>query len=232
VELDPRRRSRPIVEEATARGARVLFEHEAAGILEAYGIPTARSIPAAAREEAARAAAAIGFPVAVKALGVAHKSDAGLVALGVGGEAGVLDAFDRIVAGGASAVIVQEMVPGSRELVAGMVRDPVFGPCVMFGLGGILTEVLGDVTFRRAPLAPDQALEMLGDIRGHRILDGVRGMPPADRNRLAGLLTAVGRIGLDHDEITEIDLNPVILAGSRPVAADALVVLEGRTLTR
>ena len=174
-----------------------------------------------------RAAAEIGFPVAVKAHGVAHKSDAGLVHLGVGDEAGVLDAFDRITAGGEiERVVVQEMVPGGRELVAGMVRDPVFGPCVMFGLGGVLTEVLDDVTFRRTPLTPDEALEMLDDIRGRRILDGVRGMPPADRRRLAGLLTAVGRIGLDHDEIAEIDLNPVILAGSRPVAADALVVLE------
>ena len=227
MDADPRRRSRPIVEEAAGRGTRVLFEHEAAGILAAYGIPAARTITAAGRDEAARAAAEIGFPVAVKAHGVAHKSDAGLVHLGVGDEAGVLDAFDRITAGDAiERVVVQEMVPGGRELVAGMVRDPVFGPCVMFGLGGVLTEVLDDVTFRRAPLTPDEALEMLDDIRGRRILDGVRGMPPADRRRLAGLLTAVGRIGLDHDEIAEIDLNPVILAGSRPVAADALVVLE------
>jgi acetyl-CoA synthetase (ADP-forming) len=227
VDADPRRRARPIIEEAAARGTRTLFEHEAAGILEAYGIPIARTIPAADRDEAARAAATIGFPVAVKAHGVPHKSEDGLVHLGVGDETDVLEAFDRILAGGAPSVVVQEMVAGDRELVAGMIRDPVFGPCVMFGLGGVLTEVLDDVAFRRAPLAPDEALEMLDDIRGRRILDGVRGMPPADRRRLAGLLTAVGRIGLDHDEVTEIDLNPVILAGSRPVAADALVVLGG-----
>lgn len=226
MDRDPRRRSRPILEAAAAGEARVLFESEAAAILAAYGIPAARSIRATDRNEAARAAAAIGFPVAVKAHGVAHKSDAGLVHLGVADEAGVREAFDRITAGGtADRVIVQEMVAGGRELVVGMVRDQVFGPCVMFGLGGILTEVLGDVTFRRAPLTPAGALEMLDDIRGRRILDGVRGLPPADRNRLAGVLTAVGRIGLDHDEIGEIDLNPVILAGSRPVAADALVVL-------
>jgi hypothetical protein len=227
VDIDPLRRSRPIVETAVAGGTRTLFQHEAGGILDAYGIPAARSLPAAGRAEASRAAALIGFPVAVKALGVAHKSDAGLVHLGIADEAGVADAFDRITAAGAPSVVVQEMVPGSRELVAGMVRDPVFGPCVMFGLGGILTEVLDDVAFRRAPLTPDEALEMLDDFRGHRILDGVRGMPPADRGRIAGLLTALGRIGLDHDEIVEIDLNPVILAGSRPVAADALVVLGG-----
>ena len=96
----------------------------------------------------------------------------------------------------------------------------------MFGLGGVLTEVLADVTFRKAPLDETEARAMLEDIRGHRILGAVRGMPAADRGLLAGLLIALGRVGLDHEAIEEIDVNPIILAGSRPVAADALIVLR------
>jgi acetate---CoA ligase (ADP-forming) subunit beta len=111
-------------------------------------------------------------------------------------------------------------------LAMGLVRDPTFGPCVMFGLGGILTEVLGDAVFRRAPLEPADAGDMMEEIRGRRILEAVRGMPAADRGALAGMLLALGRLGLDHEEIAEIDLNPVILAGAQPVVADALIVLR------
>jgi acyl-CoA synthetase (NDP forming) len=110
--------------------------------------------------------------------------------------------------------------------VMGMIRDPQFGPCVMFGLGGILTEILGDVTFRPAPLSEADAAEMLREIKGNKILDAVRGMPAVDADSLIRCLMAVGRIGLERDEILAIDINPLIVQGSKPVAVDALVVLR------
>jgi len=118
------------------------------------------------------------------------------------------------------------MVAGRRELAAGLVRDADFGPCVMFGLGGIFTEILHDVAFRKAPLDEPDALDLLQGIKGRRILEGARGLPPADRGELADLLIRLGRLGREHPAVEEIDLNPIILAGSRPVVADALIVLR------
>jgi len=123
-------------------------------------------------------------------------------------------------------VLVQEMVKGQRELVIGLTRDAQFGPCVMFGLGGIFTEILKDISFRVAPLEKRDALEMMQEIKGHKILGAVRGMEAADLDQLCEILIRVGQIGLDHEEIKEVDINPVILAKGKPVAVDALIVLE------
>ena len=120
---------------------------------------------------------------------------------------------------------MQEMVSGQREVMIGMVRDAQFGPSVMFGLGGIFTEILQDVSFRVAPVRKRDALDMMAAIRAHRILDGVRGMKPVDRHVMAQAIMALGRIGLDFPEISEIDVNPMIIRGSRPVAVDGLIVL-------
>jgi hypothetical protein len=124
------------------------------------------------------------------------------------------------------AVLVQELVRGSRELMVGMTRDAQFGPCVMFGLGGIFTEILKDVSFRVAPIEKRDAKEMMQEIKGHKILENVRGMPAADLEELSEILIRVGEIGLDNDAIKEIDVNPLILSGGNPVAVDALVVLS------
>ena len=110
--------------------------------------------------------------------------------------------------------------------MVGLTRDPQFGPRVMFGLGGIFTEILKDVAFRVAPLTRQDALEMMQEIKGHRILDAVRGMEAADRDRLADMLINVGRIGLENENVKEVDINPVIISGKNPIAVDALVVLE------
>jgi acetyl-CoA synthetase (ADP-forming) len=107
----------------------------------------------------------------------------------------------------------------------GMVRDAQFGPSVMFGLGGIFTEILQDVSFRVAPVRKRDALDMMAAIRAHRILDGVRGMKPVERHVMAQAIMALGRIGLDFPEISEIDVNPMIIRGSRPVAVDGFIVL-------
>jgi hypothetical protein len=117
------------------------------------------------------------------------------------------------------------MVSGSREFVAGMTRFPGFGPCLLFGLGGVLTEVLKDTTFRSTPLSAAEAQEMLADIRAKKLVGEFRGMPAVDTTVLAGILQGVGFIALLHPEIAEIDLNPIIIAGSEPIVADALFVL-------
>jgi acetyl-CoA synthetase (ADP-forming) len=217
--------------EAAARGYRTLAEHEAKQILAAYGLPVTREVLVGSRKEAAQAAAEIGYPVALKASSpeIPHKTERGLVRLGLADGAAVLAAYDAVAGameGVPGGVLVQEMVAGSRELAIGLVRDPDFGPCVMFGLGGILTEALGDAVFRRAPLDLAGAHDMMDEIRGRRILEAGRGMPAADRGLLAQMIIGLGQIGLDHPVVQEIDVNPVILAGAGPVAVDALIVLR------
>jgi acetyl-CoA synthetase (ADP-forming) len=160
---------------------------------------------------------------------VSHKTESGLVAVDLRNETDLEAAFKRI--GEASPVkdadcLVQEMVKGGRELVVGMVRDPQFGPCVMFGLGGIWTEILGDVTFRPAPLDESDTMEMLMEIRGNKILGAVRGMEAVDLDSLVQCLMAMGKIGMAHEEIQAIDVNPLIVRGTSPVAVDALVILN------
>ncbi|HPE46270.1 MAG TPA: acetate--CoA ligase family protein, partial [Deltaproteobacteria bacterium] len=123
-------------------------------------------------------------------------------------------------------ILVQQMVKGERELVAGLIRDPQFGPCVMFGLGGIFTEVLKDVTFRVAPLEMRDAYEMMDEIKAKKLLDEFRGKPAVNREVLAKALLNLGRIGLEVDEVAEIDINPMIIHEDMPVAVDALVVLR------
>ena len=125
-------------------------------------------------------------------------------------------------------LLVQEMVKGSRELVIGMIRDAQFGPCVMFGLGGIFTEVLKDVSFRIAPLEKRDALEMAQEIKGAPILGAFRGMSPVDMDLLASMLINAGKLGLELDAVKEVDVNPLIISGNKPVAVDALVVLEDK----
>ncbi|HWU38760.1 MAG TPA: acetate--CoA ligase family protein, partial [Candidatus Acidoferrum sp.] len=123
-------------------------------------------------------------------------------------------------------ILVQEMVRGSRELVIGMIRDAQFGPCVMFGLGGIFTEVLKDVSFRIAPLERRDAVEMAGEIKGAPVLGAFRGMPAVDMELLISMLINAGKLGLELEAVKEIDVNPLIISGNRPVAVDALVVLQ------
>jgi len=220
-----------ILNAAREQNRTTLSEFESAQLLTAFGIPTVKEILARDWDEVKKAAAKIGYPVVLKVCSpeVSHKTESGLVAVDLRDEADLETAFKRI--GEASPVkdadyLVQEMVKGGRELVVGMVRDPQFGPCVMFGLGGILTEILGDVTFRPAPLDESDAMEMLMEIRGNKILGAVRGMEAVDLDSLVQCLMAMGRIGMAHEEIQAIDVNPLIVMGNSPVAVDALVILK------
>ena len=177
-----------------------------------------------------RIAHRIGFPVALKACAweIMHKSGKGLIALNIATEEALRRAFHAVreAAGREIPILVQAMVKGSREFVAGMTRFPGFGPCVLFGLGGVFAEALKDTVFRSAPLCAAEAEEMLSDIRSRELLGAFRGLPAVDCAALASILQAVGFIALLHPEIAEIDLNPIIIAGSQPVVADALFVLK------
>jgi acyl-CoA synthetase (NDP forming) len=220
-----------MIAEALAAKQPTLSEYDSKRILEAYGIPTTRETLVTNPADAEAAAAQIGYPVVLKvcSAAVAHKTEQGLIELGITDSAALKQAFGRLApkaeqVGGQ--ILVQEMVAGSRELVVGLIRDRQLGPCVMFGLGGIFTEVLQDVCFRVAPLSAYDALDMTREIKSRKILEGIRGMQPVDMDELGRCLTGLGRIGLEHPAIREIDVNPLIVRDGRPVAVDALVVLE------
>jgi acetate---CoA ligase (ADP-forming) len=219
-----------IIKTAHAAGQKALDERQAKQILASYGVPVTREETAQTEDEAIEIAGRLGFPVAVKACAweIMHKSGRGLIALNIRTEEALRDAFRsiRAAAGKEIPILIQEMVAGSREFVAGMTRFPGFGPCVLFGLGGVFTEALKDTAFRSAPLSAVEAEEMLTDIRAKALIGEFRGLPAVDCSALAGILQAVGAIALLHPEIAEIDLNPVIIAGSKPVVADALFVLQ------
>jgi len=219
-----------LISKAFKRGAKCLSEHESKQLLIQYGIPATQETVVATEEEAVTATLKMGYPVVFKASGeeFAHKTELDLIELNIKDEAGARAAFQRLTTRSGISVreiLVQQMIKGDRELVVGLTRDPQFGPCVMFGLGGIFTEILQDVTFRMAPLSRWDAMDMMNDIRASKILGSFRGKPPVDRDALAGILIAVGRIGMEVDKVREIDINPLKITNGRPVAVDALVVL-------
>ena len=220
-----------IIKNALKEGRTALSEHESKEILASYQIPVSKEIVVDNAETLMKAVQEIGYPLVLKGCSseISHKTEKGLIRLDIRNDNEAKTAFEEIVRGMGDvkgSVLVQEMVKGQRELVIGLTRDPQFGPCVMFGLGGIFTEILKDISFRLAPLEKKDALDMMQDIKGHKILDKIRGMEAADKDMLVDILINVGKIGLENEAVKEIDINPVILSGSRPVAVDALIVLE------
>ncbi len=219
-----------IIEKALKEGRTTLSEYESKQVLASYGIPVTRELLVDSVQDLINATKEIGYPLVLKGCssGIAHKTEEGLIKVDIRNEEEAKAAFEEIAAniGTEDAVLVQEMVKGQRELVIGLTRDPQFGPCVMFGLGGIFTEILKDISFRVAPLEERDALEMMQDIKGHKILEAVRGMEAADLDVFSDILIKVGRIGLENEHVKEIDINPVIISGNQPVAVDALVVLD------
>lgn len=221
-----------ILETAVKEGRTSLSEYESKMLLGLYGIPVTKEILVQDREAYSNALAEIGFPLVVKGCSpkVTHKTEQNLVRVDIRNTEEADRVYHELMSH-VEALLVQEMVRGSRELVVGMTRDPQFGPCVMFGLGGIYTEILRDVSFRVAPLEKRDAIQMMQEIKGRKILESVRGMPPADLDLLCSILMRVGEIGLEHDAIKEIDINPLILSGAKPVAVDALVILRESPVT-
>ena len=219
-----------IIDEAIKRGQTALSEYESKQLLAQYNIPVTQEALVGSRQGLLEAIKEIGYPIVLKGCSpdIAHKTEKGLIYVDIRNEDEALTAFKEIVAGmngTENPVLVQEMVKGERELVAGLTRDPQFGPCIMFGLGGIFTEILKDISFRVAPLEKYDALEMMQEIRGCKILDAVRGMETVDLDMLADILIAIGKIGMENEKIKAVDINPLIISNGKPVAVDALVVL-------
>ncbi len=216
--------------QALKDGRTALSEYESKQVLASYGIPVTQEELVINPEDLSQAIHKIGYPLVMKgcAAEIAHKTERGLIRVDIRNEDEARTAFKEItaaMAGAPKAVLVQQMVKGQRELVVGLTRDPQFGHCVMFGLGGIFTEILEDTSFRVAPIEKRDALEMILEIKAHKILESIRGMEPVDKDMLAEILIATGRLGIENEAIQEIDINPVIISRGKPVAVDALVVL-------
>lgn len=215
---------------------RNLLEPEAYQLLTSYGIPVPPHRWVRTPEEAAAAATQLGFPVALKVVSpdVLHKSDVGGVVLNLTTPADVKDAFPRVETAVKQAcpqarldgILISRQEPPGTEVVVGTIRDPQFGPAVMFGLGGIFIEILHDVSFRLAPVTPDDAEEMMREIRTFPILAGSRGRPAADLRALRDLICAVSQLAVDLPAVSEMDLNPVIVRPTGLTVVDARIMLR------
>ncbi len=191
---------------------------------------------ASSREEAVRRAQEIELPVVLKIASpdIVHKSDCGGVRLGLLSPAEVAEAYDQIVLAAKRShpeariqgVSVQKMAPSGQEIIIGMSKDPQFGPLLMFGIGGVMVEIMGDVSFRFAPLTPNDAREMIREIKGYPLLTGFRGREPVDTHFLERLLLDVSSLVESHPEIKELDLNPVIAYRTGALVVDSRIVLE------
>ena len=238
-DVKARKASMEIIAQARADGRGSLTEIEAKRVFKAYGLPVTDTQLAKTADEAVALAKKVGFPVVMKIVSpeILHKSDAGGVKVNIKDEAGVRDAYKTILANAKAykadanihGIAIQEMAPMGTEIILGSVNDPTFGPTMMFGLGGIFVEVLKDVTFRVAPISEDQAVEMIGEIRGAPILKGVRGEAPRDRKAIAETVCKYSTMILDlQDEISETDANPVLVyeEGKGLKVVDARMILK------
>ncbi|WP_328906878.1 acetate--CoA ligase family protein [Streptomyces sp. NBC_00234] len=236
VEPQERERVRALLEAVRAEGRSALTAPEGKIVADAYGIAVPGEELARDVDEAVAHADRLGGPVVLKIVSpdILHKTDAGGVVVGVSGPAEVRAAFCRIVENAKAyapdaridGVQVQQLVPPGQEVIIGAVTDPTFGKVVAFGLGGVLVEVLKDITFRLAPVTADEAQSMLDSIGAAEILRGVRGAPAVDRWALAEQIRRVSHLVTDFPEIAEVDLNPVIAAPDGAVAADIRILLS------
>ncbi len=243
----PARRAERLVSAAARQQAatlldaagKVLTEREAKAVLALYGLPVVPEALAHSADEAVRIATAQGFPAVLKVESpdLPHKTEAGVIALDLADAGAVRAAYDQVMANAARAapdarihgVLVQPMVPQGTEMMIGARMDPLFGPLVVVGLGGILVELLKDSAVGLAPLAEAEALDMLAGLKAQAALEGFRGKPKVDRPALAGLIRRVGEFIADHGEsVAEIDINPLISDGTRLIAVDALIVKRVR----
>src|SRR5947208_12897351 len=224
---------RRILDKAKAEGRTSLTAPEGKLVCDAYGITVPKEGVAATPADAAKLATKIGYPVVLKIVSpqILHKTEAGGVLVGVKSAADVEQGFATIMANASkynakatlAGVQVQQMLQGGQEVIIGAVTDPSFGKLVAFGLGGILVEVLKDITFRLAPAAREDALSMLDGIAAAEILKGVRGSDPVHREALATLIQHVSELISDFPDITEMDLNPLFATSKSAIATDVRI---------
>ena len=222
--------------QARKEGRKSLLETEAKAVCIEYGIPVTKFELAKSEAQAVKFAEKIGYPVVLKIVSpdVVHKSDVGGVAVNLKDSKSVREAYSQILKDvkkhNAKAkivgVLVQEMAPQSTEVIVGVTKDPQFGPAIMFGLGGIFVEVLKDVTFRIAPITEDEAREMITEVKAYPLLKGYRNSPPVDIAAIVGILLKTSKLAMEHQEIKELDLNPVMVYEKGAKTVDARIILE------
>jgi acyl-CoA synthetase (NDP forming) len=216
------------------QGRPALSERASKDLLSCYGIPVSDDVLCTTADEAVHAAGTLGYPVVLKASSplLTHKSDLGLVIVGIESDDAVRSTFRELAAraeqeapGSVEGVLVSELVSGGIETIVGITHDPTFGPVVMFGLGGIAAELYADVTFRTPPFDASVAREMIDDVRSARLLSGYRGRPKSDLDALVDVLVKLQAMALDlQDDLLELDINPLVVGPDRTVALDALAV--------
>lgn len=215
----------------------VLYPMEAESVLRAYGIDLAKSIFAGNNlKEVIRSAEEIGFPVALKLISpdILHKSDAGCVYLNLKNRQEITKAYNDVLRNAGMSnphayiegFLVQEMIQYGHEVIVGLATDPTFGKIIMFGLGGIFVEILNDVAIRKIPITALDAQDMIEEIKGYKILQGVRGKEPANLELLKEILLKTSRLGLEIEEIGEMDLNPVFVNAHHALVADARIIIH------
>ena len=217
-------------------GRKYLLETEAKTVCREYGIPVTMFKLAKNEAEAVKFAEKIGYPIVLKIVSpdIIHKSDVGGVIVGLKTAKDVRNAYKQIlekvkkhkVDAKIVGVLVQEMAPPSTEVIVGAIKDLQFGPAVMFGLGGIFVEVLKDVTFRIAPITEDEAREMISEVKAYPLLKGYRNQPPADVKIIVQILLNTSRLVMEHQEIKELDLNPIMVYKKGAKTVDARIILE------
>ncbi len=225
-----------VITAARSDGRTVLTEVESKELIGSAGIPVVPTRLAASREDAVAVAGEVGYPTVLKVASpdILHKSDIGGVKIGLADAEAVGRAYDEIIAAARSSnpdarvhgVSVQPMAAAGVEVIIGASKDPQFGPFLMFGLGGVLVEVLRDVAFRLVPLTPRDARQMVREIKGFPLLEGYRGTPPSDVAALEDTLLKLSAFLDEHDEIKELDLNPIFAYPQGLSAVDARVILE------
>lgn len=217
-------------------GRKFLLEPEAKTVCMEYKIPVTKFEVAKNEKETVKFAEKIGYPVVLKIVSpdIIHKSDVGGVIVNLKDAKEVRNAYKQILRNvkkhKANAkivgVLVQEMAPASTEVIIGAVKDPQFGPTLMFGLGGIFVEVLKDVTFRVAPITKEEAQEMITEVKAYPLLKGYRNVPPSDIESIVGILLNISKLVMEHSEIKELDLNPIMVYQKGAKTVDARIVLE------
>ena len=226
----------PIISKALSEGRSLLLEPEAKELCSQYGIPVPKSKVVASADEAVEAAKEIGLPVVVKIVSkdIIHKSDAGCVIVGINDLEGVKKVYKQVIDNALKfnpkaeikGVLIEEMLPKGIEVAIGGIRDLEFGPAIMFGLGGVFIEVIRDVTFRVAPISEADAEEMIKEIRGFKILQGYRGTEPVDIKALVKIIVGASKLMTENEEVSQLDLNPVIAKRQGAKAVDARIILS------
>ena len=231
--------SRNVIERALSEGRFKLLEHEALALIKSYGVPVAEYGVAFSEDDVEDIVKSLGLPLVAKVVSpdISHKSDVGGVILNIESVEGAVKAYRQIInnvrrhspTARIVGVLYQKMAePGYVEVIVGATKDPTFGPVVMFGVGGILVELLKDVSFRLAPLDPEDAEDMIKEIKGYKLLKGYRGMPERDMEAIKDILIKTSKIISEIDEIQDIDLNPIMLyeRGKGAITVDARIILR------